>query len=329
MNIRKIDVNLLLCFDALCTERHVSRAAERVQVSQPAMSAALMRLRAIFNDPLFLRTSHGMVPTSRCAELVEPVRSILAQISDVITPRNLFDPALSDATFSVVATDYVQLIVLPPLMKRLREIAPGIKLRVKPADPKQLVQKLELGEIDLAIGYLPIPPDTLRSRLLFNEDFVLVSSRQHTAVRPDMSLDAFCSLRHIAVSPTGGGFFSAIIDVNLAESGHQRNIALSIPHFLVAPEIVRSTDLVAIVPRRQAMLYEEGGALQVTNLPIHVASFKIHMFWHERSHRDDMHTWMRHILVELFQDLNADMAKSQTEVKDLQKAVDGLADREG
>ena len=247
----------------------------------------------------------------RCAELVEPVRSILAQISDVITPRNLFDPALSDATFSVVATDTFS-YRLTPADEAAKGIAPGIKLRVKPADPKQLVQKLELGEIDLAIGYLPIPPDTLRSRLLFNEDFVLVSSRQHTAVRPDMSLDAFCSLRHIAVSPTGGGFFSAIIDVNLAESGHQRNIALSIPHFLVAPEIVRSTDLVAIVPRRQAMLYEEGGALQVTNLPIHVASFKIHMFWHERSHRDDMHTWMRHILVELFQDLNADMAKSQT-----------------
>lgn len=299
MNIKKIDINLLLCFDALSTERHVSRAAERMDISQPAMSAALARLRAIFKDPLFLRTPHGMVPTARGAELAEPVRLILSQIDDVLSAGNRFEPALSDATFTIIATDYVQFVVIPPLMKRLRELASGMKLRVKPANPKQLVHTLEIGEINLAIGYLPAPPDTLRSRVLFNEDFVLLSSRQQSAVRSDLDVDAFCDLAHIVVNPAGGGFYGAMIENKLAESGHKRNIVLSVPHFLVVPVIVRSTDLVAVVPRRQAMIFASEPALQVTELPVEIPSFSISLFWHEKNHRDDLHLWLRQLLVEL------------------------------
>jgi DNA-binding transcriptional LysR family regulator len=296
MDIRSVDLNLLVALDALLAERNVTRAAARLSLSQSAMSAALGRLRTLFGDPLLLRTSGGMLPTSKGEELVVPLRQVLSEVSRIVQQPGAFDPARTDRTFTIAASDYIEYAILPRLVDILEARAPRARLAVRPVDFGAVGRQLEAGEIDLGILGARFAPPSVRSRPLFVERFVCVVRKGHPHVGERLTLDDYCALDHVLVSPSGGAF-SAPADDALAATGRTRHVRLSVPHFLLVPEILRRSDMIAVLPERLARAY--GDRLRVFDLPFDLAPVTIVKVWHERTHRDPALVWLRQSLVAL------------------------------
>jgi DNA-binding transcriptional LysR family regulator len=296
MDIRTIDLNLLVALDALLAERNVTRAAVRLNLSQSAMSAALARLRALFGDPLLLRTSGGMLATSKGQELVAPVRLVLAEIGRIVQRPERFDPASTDRVFTIAASDYVEYAVLPRLVDFLEARAPRARLAVRPMDFGAVGRHLESGDVDLGILGAAFAPPSVRSRPLFVERFVCVARKGHPGVGERLTLDDYCTLDHVLVSPSGGAF-SAPADDALAALGRRRHVRLSVPHFLLVPEILTRSDMIAMLPERLARGY--GDRFRVFELPFELAPFSVVAIWHERTHRDPALAWLRQSLADL------------------------------
>jgi DNA-binding transcriptional LysR family regulator len=296
MDIRSVDLNLLVALDALLAERNVTRAAARLNLSQSAMSAALARLRALFGDPLLLRTSGGMLATSKGQELVAPVRLVLTEIGRIVQRPERFDPAATERVFTIVASDYVEYAVLPRLVDFLEARAPRARLAVRPMDFGLIGRYLESGEVDLGILGAAFAPPTVRSRPLFVERFVCVARKGHPGLAERLTLDEYCALDHVVVAPSGAAF-SAPADDAIAALGRRRNVRLSVPHFLLVPEILRRSDMIAVLPERLARGY--GERFRVLELPFELAPFSIVAIWHERTHRDPALAWLRQSIADL------------------------------
>jgi DNA-binding transcriptional LysR family regulator len=296
MDIRTVDLNLLVALDALLAERNVTRAAARLKLSQSALSAALARLRTLFGDPLLLRTSGGMLPTSKGQELVAPVRLVLAEIGRIVQQPGTFDPAGAERTFTIAASDYVEFAILPRLVDYLEAQAPRARLAVRPMDFGAVGRSLEAGEVDLGILGAGFAPPSVRSRPLFVERFVCVVRNGHPRVGERLTLDEYCALDHVLVSPSGGAF-SAPADDALAAIGRTRHVRLSVPHFLLVPEILRRSDMIAVLPERLARGY--GDRFRIFDLPFELAPFSVVAVWHERTHRDPALAWLRQSLADL------------------------------
>ena len=289
-NLRRIDLNLLVTLEALLTERNVTRAAQRLHLSQPSVSVQLGKLRQIFSDPLLVPSSRGMLPTTRAAELLQPLRDALAEMRNVLDPRAAFEPARSQMTWQVAAADYAEYAVLMPLLGQLQKAAPGIRVAVRQASHALMTKQLENGRIDAAFLALDGLPEHLHHRVLFKEHYVLVMRRRHPALRRKLTLDALCLLDYVVVSPDGGGF-RGVLDPLLESRGRKRRVALSVPHFLFVPEVLARTDLVALLPSR--LVAEKSDRLTVLAPPLPVPGFDMAMLWHERSHLDPAHGWLR------------------------------------
>jgi DNA-binding transcriptional LysR family regulator len=298
MDIRDVDLNLLVALEALLAERNVTRAAQRLGLSQSSMSASLARLRALFNDPLLLRTARGMLPTTKASELAAPVKQILDEIGRIVRQAEAFDPARAATTFTITASDYVEFAILPRLVDHLEARAPGCRLAVRPISFTTLGDQLERGEVDLAIMGMSNAPENARVRPLYPERFVGVVRRDHPRVSRQVTLDEFCALEHVLISPSGGAFV-AQTDAALAAVGRRRTVRLSVPHFLLVPEIVTRSDLMAVIPERLARVHAE--RLRILELPFELAPLIIAEVWHERTHRDPAHVWLRQSLVELME----------------------------
>jgi DNA-binding transcriptional LysR family regulator len=301
VDLRTLDLNLLVALDALLAERNVTRAAARLHLSQSATSAALARLREAFGDPLLLRTSGGMLPTLRGASLAAPVRQVLAEIERMVSTASSFDPRTAAETFRIAASDYVEFAILPQLVDHLEVHAPSCRLAVRAMDFTTVGQQLEAGEVDLAVLALQNAPPDLRSRPLYTERFVCVVRRDHPAAARAapagrMPLETFCALDHVLVSPRGAAF-TAQTDEGLAAIGRRRNVRLAVPHFLLVPEILARTDMIAVLPERLARGY--ASRLAVMELPIDIPAFSIAAVWHERSHRGPPQAWLREALANL------------------------------
>lgn len=301
MDLRTLDLNLLVALDALLAERNVTRAAARLHLSQSAMSATLARLRQTFGDPLLLRTARGMLPTARGSELAGPVRQVLEEIQRLMRASAEFDPRAARETFRIAASDYVEFAILPQLVDYLEYHAPSCRLAVRAMDFSTVGQQLERGDVDLAVLNVLNAPADLRSRPLYTERFVCVVRRDHPAaaghsVTERLSLDQFCALDHVLVSPRGASF-TAQTDDALAAVGRSRNVRLSVPHFLLVPEILARSDMIAVLPERLARGYQS--RLAVLEMPIDMSPFTIAAAWHERSHRDRAQTWLREALASL------------------------------
>jgi DNA-binding transcriptional LysR family regulator len=294
--LRTVDLNLLIALDALLAERNVTRAAARLNLSQSAMSAALARLRTLFGDPLLLRTAGGMLPTSKGQALIAPVRQVLGEIVRLVQQPGTFDPAGAERTFTIAASDYVEFAILPRLVDFLEARAPRSRLAVRPMDFGAVGRSLETGEVDLGILSAGFAPPSVRSRPLFVERFVCVVRKGHPRVGERLTLDQYCALDHVLVSPSGGAF-SAPADDALAAIGRTRHVRLSVPHFLLVPEILRRSDMIAVLPERLARGYQS--RLAVMELPIDMAPFTIAAVWHERSHRGPAQAWLREALANL------------------------------
>ncbi len=288
-----MDLNLLRALDALIAERHVTRAAARLGITQSAASHALARLRELLGDPLLVRGRAGnMLATPRGLALGAVVQRALADVAAAWRPPAAFDPATARRTFHVGASDYAELVLLPALVARLAERAPGVDLFVH-AVPRDLAGALAAGDLDAVLA--PARPEELTAdcyqRLLFDEHFVCAVRRGHPAAGKRLTLDRFCALRHVLIAPRGtpGGF----VDDALAARGRTRHVALHVPHFLIVPHVLATSDLIATVASRVAAVFSGPHHLVTMRPPIEVSGFAIHLLWHARTQGDDAQRWLR------------------------------------
>lgn len=293
-DIRNLDFNLLKALDALLDERSVTRAAERLHLTQPAVSGMLTRLRESFGDPLFVRAQRGMVPTLRAVELAGPVKQLLGDIEQMLQPQ-AFDPATASMTTTIASTDYALKAIVVPFLRALRVVAPNIRVAVKPIDTLQLTTQFERGEVDLALLTPESTGAMLHSETLFNERYVCVMRTDHPdATGEALTLDRFCTLDHVLVSPSGGAF-QGVTDQALAQVDRSRRVMVSVTSFLVLPEILQASDLIAVVPHRLA---KNITGLAITDPPLEISGFSKTVAWHERTHHDPAQRWLRTLLID-------------------------------
>ncbi|WP_341677455.1 LysR family transcriptional regulator [Niveibacterium sp. SC-1] len=267
IDISRIDLNLLVVFEALMEERHVGRASVRLSLSQSATSHALARLRALFEDPLFVRNPRGIEATARGRELAVPIAEALAQLRVVFAPKAAFDPAALRRTFTVSTHDYALATLVPALMVALRAQAPGVELRCVSVHPTRIVEALDRGELDFALGGLRrVQAARVQHTLLFRDHFVGVARQGHPRLRKGrMSLKDFAAQSHVVVSPSGETRVD--VDAALVALGIERRIAMTAPSFLALPFIVEGSDLIGVLPRRLAARAAERMALSCFELP--------------------------------------------------------------
>jgi DNA-binding transcriptional LysR family regulator len=301
MDITDLDLRLLKCFDALVAERHVSRAADRLGMTQPKMSQALAKLRDAFQDPLLVRTSAGMTPTPRALEIAGHVHGLLRGLESISTSATSFNPASLQRTFTLVTTDYAQVVLFPRLLARLAQEAPQVKLQIWSANTRKLPSWLESGQVDLGLGCLLEPHPTMRTRELYREHWVCIARKDHPVVKAGMTLEEFAGLERMAVIPGGSAYVGSVVEKALARARLPRKVQLSNPHYLVVPHIVAATDLVAFVPARLAHQFAKLLALRFFEAPIEVTEFGVALYWHERSQSDAANRWLRQIAYEVAQ----------------------------
>ncbi len=300
INLAATDLNLLVVFDALMAERHVTRAGERIGLSQPATSNALARLRRLFEDKLFVRTSEGLQPTPRAIALEQPIRRVLLQIQSTLQSEAPFEPQTAQRMFTLGMSDYGEFVLLPKLMLWLKEKAPGIRVLIRSSDRHQALKQLDAEEIDLAVGVFPETASWHRSQLLFKENYVCVSSQSNSSIPNPVTLEDYLAASHLLVSPAED--MVGRVDSILAKQNLKRQIAISVPHFLVAPFVVANTDLIVSLAERVAKTYAQVLNLSIQPLPITVPGFAFIMLWHTRNDGDPAHAWLRDAIAQLSRD---------------------------
>jgi len=296
--MKELDLRLLSVFDEVYKTRSVSGAAEVLDMSQPAVSVALSKLRRHFGDPLFVRTSTGMEPTPLGEGLVRPVREALAALDAVLGHHQAFDPASSYRTFRVCMTDISQLVLLPRLWERLRVSAPHIHIEIVPLST-DIGRQLESGEADLALGFMPQLEAGFYQTVLFEQTFVCLVSAQHPRVRKSLSLAQFQREDHAVISSSGAA--PLLIDQAIAKQGIQRKVAVKIPNFIGAALVVERTDLVITIPARLAEVLRDRGDLRSFPVPFPLPGYQVKQHWHERYHQDPGSRWLRQVIAELMQ----------------------------
>ncbi|WP_336083795.1 LysR family transcriptional regulator [Thalassospira sp. CH_XMU1448-2] len=301
-DISKLDLNLLVTLDTLLAERNVTHAAKRLNLSQPAISTRLTRLRDLLGDPLLLPAQRGMIPTERALELQEPLHQALEGVRRVVAENSPFDPSTITATIAIAASDYVQYAILMPLLDVLRRDAPGIKVAWRTINTSMLDTQMARGDVSLALSTPETAPETLRMRKIYHEEYVAIARCDHPVISKPLDLDSFCALDHVVVSPEGGGFKGPADDA-LAALGRKRNVALSAPGFLVVPEIVARSDMIALVPRRVAR--GRTGQIRVFDPPLPVTGFDMALIWHDRTTTHPLHRWIRDQITALIGDAAA------------------------
>ena len=296
MDFHGIDLNLLVAFDALMNERNVTRAAIRVGVSQPAMSAALSRLRNLLGDPLFQRSSAGLIPTPRARDLASPVAAALRQIESAMVSQPAFEPEAASVTFRLGLQDYPTAVLLPALLEALEQTAPGISLNVIAFNDRDgAVDLLDAGVIDAAIGVPPTSTDArILTRPLLHDDFVTIVSSDNPAARRPMDLDTYLDLRHVLVSPEGQ--LHGLVDQALAQLGQQRKLALTVPQIFAVPAVVARTDMAATILRRVALQSQSSHRLTLSAPPLMLPEIVFHLIWHRRSDTHPAQRWFREFI---------------------------------
>ncbi|USI73918.1 LysR family transcriptional regulator [Sphingomonas morindae] len=296
MDTRNLDLGLLVTLEALLAERNVTRAARRLNLSQPALSARLARLRDALGDPLLIPARRGMVLTQRAVELQQPLHEALEAVRRVVTEGMPSDPATMEATLVIAASDYVQFALLSRFSIALRTEAPRVRLAWRALDVLALATQLERGEVDLALAPSDHAPAAMRQRQLFQEEYAVIARQGHPAVQGQLSLDVFCALEHVVVSPQGGGF-SGPADAALEAVGRRRTVALSTSGFLIVPEVVSRSDMIALIPRRVANGWLD--RVKVVEPPLAIAGFAIASVWHDRTTNHPAQRWLRERLTTL------------------------------
>lgn len=298
MELHELDLNLLVVFNQLLIERRVSKVAENLGVSQPAVSNALAKLRRLFGDDLFLRTPTGMAPTPFADQLAESVSAALAMIHSGVNQRTSFDPQSAARAFTIGMTDIGEIYFLPPLIERLRSAAPRVTLSTVRNTAINLRDDLESGRVDLAIGLLPQLKAGFFQRRLFSQRYVCLMRRGHRLAKPKISPAEFANAEHLVVISAGTGH--GRVDDLLRRRGVDRMIRLTVPHYVSVGHILQGSNMIATVPERLAdRLLEPFGLIKVTH-PSKLPEVAINVFWHAKYHRAPANLWLRGVVFDLF-----------------------------
>jgi DNA-binding transcriptional LysR family regulator len=297
MDIRSVDLNLLVIFDAMARLRNVSRTAEAVGLSQPATSAALARLRTLFGDPLFVRTSAQMEPTPRALELAPAVRRVVQAIESEILLEAGFDPAQADRSFTILTPDIGEVAFLPGVLTRLRQEAPHVRLQTLARPRKAAAEALESGEADLAVGFFPDLQKTgYFQQALFKTSYACIACARNGAVGARMTLRQYLAARHILVRPDGR---EHTLDRFLQDKGWQRHVTLELLHFMSLLALLPGSDLVATVPSDIATVVGRHVPLKRIELPFRMPQVQVQQFWHRRLQNDPANRWLRGVFYEV------------------------------
>ena len=299
MKLHQLDLNLLLAFDALMTERNVIRAAERLYISQPAMSHALNRLRQFFADPLLVRTPQGMMPSPRALKLHSGVRQALQLLEEQLGDEEQFIPAESSRRFVISTTDYVECVLIPPLISRLKQLAPRVTIEILILRDTLPEQELASGAIDLVLGfdeYMQVPPHLCRETWLTEPLCGLVRS-DHPQVGEALSLPQLIATPHVFHSPLGTR--ESIVDHYLASQGLRREISVNSQSYMSAAAIVSQSDHLLVLPRKVAELLASAWPLKLVSLPTEMPSYHLNCVWHPVHDQQPAQAWLRQLMREL------------------------------
>jgi DNA-binding transcriptional LysR family regulator len=289
------DLNLLAVLDAVLTEGSNRAAAAKLGVTQSAVSHALGRLRQRLGDPLVVPTGGRMVPTPLAESLAPALRESLERLGSALRGARGFDPERSTRTFWVSSADLAGMVVLPPLVRELTRAASGVSVRLRPPNDSTLAD-LERGGIDVALGIFGEVPAAFRVQALFRERFVCVARQGHPVTGGRLTLARYLEHGHVSVAPWGGT--GSIVDETLGRLGKARRVVVAVPHFLLAPFVVASTDLLLMAPERVARLLAPAFGLELLRAPLEVAGFTVSQLWHERMQHDAAHQWLRRMITE-------------------------------
>ncbi|MBB1519884.1 LysR family transcriptional regulator [Aquipseudomonas guryensis] len=310
MNLSKVDLNLFIVFDAIYTEANLTRAGQIVGITQPAVSNALSRLRETFNDPLFVRTAQGMVPTPMAQNIIGPVRNALQLLRVSVQESRTFTPQQANKTYRISMTDLTEAVILPPLFQRLRRLAPTVQIESFLSKRRETTKELAAGRLDFAVD-APLNTDTQVRHVKLMEDRYVCALRQgHPLAKEKISLDEYLSLTHIQISSRRSGL--GYVDLSLGKMGLQRKVALRSQHYMMASTVLQNTDMAMTVPERFARRH----GLHYVQLPVNdVPSLETHLYWHESTDQDPANRWMREQIIEIAQQISAQEKKLESEAK--------------
>ena len=307
MNLSKVDLNLFIVFDAIYTEANLTRAGQIVGITQPAVSNALARLRDTFNDPLFVRTAQGMVPTPMAQNIITPVRQALQLLRVSVQESRSFNPSEANKTYRISMTDLTEAVILPHLAARIRRLAPNINVDSFLTRRRETTKELAAGRLDFAID-APLNTDPqVRHVRLFEDRYVCIMRKGHPlASKERITLDDYLAQSHIHISSRRNGL--GHVDLALGKMGIQRRVMLRSQHYQMAPLVLESTDMVMTVNERFARRHN----LHWVELPIDdIPPIQTHLFWHESTDQDPANRWMREQSIEWSQQLDRKMAKGR------------------
>jgi DNA-binding transcriptional LysR family regulator len=275
----------------------VSAAAQKLSLSQSTVSMALARLRKHFDDPLFVRTSIGMEPTPRGAELIELMKSAEFYLHQALEHRSIFDPLKSTHVFQLCSTDIAQLTLLPTLMKRLRRSGPSMSIVLRNISDRTPTQ-LETGEADLAVGFIPPMGAGFCGQRLFQDRFVCALRSDHPRVDKTLTVDQFESESHVAVTTSGTGH--SVVEETIGAKHIRCQVGLRVTSFTGLGPILANTDLLAVLPEQLGVFFAQAGNIRLMELPFDIPSYHIYQLWHERLRHDPPNRWFRRLISELF-----------------------------
>ncbi|MDB5773065.1 MAG: LysR family transcriptional regulator [Burkholderia sp.] len=300
VDLKDVDLNLLVVFNEVLQERRVSAVAAKLGLTQPAVSNALNRLRKLLGDELFLRTSRGMEPTPYAVQLAEPIAYALGTIHSTLNHHVTFDPSRSSRTFTIGMSDVGEISFLPSLMDKLERTAPGVSISTVRNTTINLQNEMEAGHVDLAVGLLPQLKSGYFQRRLFKARYVCMFREGHALDKGPITLDEFSAADHVVViSPESG---HAEVNESIERKGVRRKVRLTVPHFLAVGHILRTTNMVATVPFGYAKESATPFGLKYVEHPITMPEIGINLFWHARFHREPGNQWLRGVMFDAFSD---------------------------
>jgi DNA-binding transcriptional LysR family regulator len=294
--MESLDVRCLEVFCEVYKTRSVSRSAENLKLSQSAVSISLGRLRDHFNDPLFVRTTAGMRPTSLGSELLGPVSEALDAVERAIGHRPDFNPLTSFRKFRICMSDISHIVVLPPLWSYLRTVSPSIQIEILPLS-EGTAALLESGDADMALGFMPQLEKSFHEQTLFRQSYVCATSAVHARVRDGLTQAQFEAENHAEVTRSGTGHL--ILEKELARLGVERRVVLQVPSFLSLEYVLEDSNLLVMLPKYLGSLFESRGRIRTFALPFELHEYAVKLHWHERFHRDPGAVWMRKTLRDL------------------------------
>jgi DNA-binding transcriptional LysR family regulator len=316
VKVNRIDLNLLVYLDALLRERNVTQAANQLSLSQPAMSNGLRRLRELFDDPLLVRTSEGMTPTERALELEPIVREVLSKVDHAVQPRTEFEPEKAERVFRIMASDYAEATLLPSVLGKLRELAPGITLDIMtPSDVSFL--DVERGKVDMVINRFDSMPQSFHQILLWNDSFTCVVNTNNPVLE-DFTLDNYMEADHVWVSKTGMGVGVGVdpsdvqrlgwVDAALNKLGKKRQIRVFTRHYQAAMTMAEQNDLIVTLPTRAAQLKKDNPRVVLREPPLEIPPLELKMAWSPLLQHNPANKWLRKLITDTARELDGQEA---------------------